>query len=75
MMICYGKLCAEPRCLKYTSSHLVVNVCNVHDKVELEAKVMRQNAPNDIGRHIVARMSQMALVVHSRTAGVPGHLA
>lgn len=55
--------------------HLVVNVCNVHDKVKLEAKVMDQDAPNNICRHIVARVSQMALVVHSRTAGVPGHLS
>lgn len=69
-----GKLCAKPMCSRLLS-HLVVNICNVHDKVKLEAKVMRQDAPNDICRHIVARVSQMALVVHSRAAGVPGHLA
>lgn len=58
-----------------SSTYLVIDICDVHDKVQLEAKVVHENAPDDIGRDIVARMAQVALVVHGRTAGVPGDLA
>jgi hypothetical protein len=56
-------------------TNLVVNICNVHDKVDVQLKVMHQDAPNDIGRHIVPRMAKMAEVVYSRSADIPGHLS
>lgn len=56
-------------------TYLVINVCNVHDKLDVKAKVVLEDAPNDVGRYVVARMSQMALVVDGRSADIPRHLA
>ena len=60
----------EPRQLVLWQSYLVVNICNVHDKVDLEAEIVQEDTSNDVGRDVVARMAKMALVVHSRTAGI-----
>lgn len=56
-------------------SYLVVNVGNVHDKVDVEAKVVHQNTTNNVCRDIVASMTQVTLVIYSRTASVPRDLA
>ncbi len=43
----------------------------VHNKLNIEAEVMKQYAPDDISRDIVARMAQMTVVINSRTTGIP----
>lgn len=47
----------------------------IHDKLNVKAEVMKQYAPNDIGRDIVARMAQMAVVIDSRATSIPRDLS
>ena len=54
-------------------TNLIVDVCNVHHKMNIELEVVSHNAPNNIRSHIVARMAQMRIVVNSRAARIPGH--
>ena len=54
---------------------LVVDVREVHYKLYIEAKVVSQDAPDDVGRNIIASMTQMGLIVDGRAASIPGDLA
>lgn len=45
--------------------------CKVHDKHDIETVVMKQYAPDDVSRDVIARMAQVAVVIHRRTTGVP----
>ena len=56
-------------------SYLVVDVGNIHNELDVGTKIVHQDATNNVGRDIVARMPQMTLVVDSRTAGIPRHLS
>lgn len=48
---------------------------STHHKVDIEAKVVDQDAADDVGRDIVAGVAEMAEVVGGRAAGVPRDLA
>lgn len=56
-------------------THLVVYISNVHNEVDLKPKVVAQNAPNDIRRDIVPRMSQVRVVISRGTADIPTDLS
>ncbi|KAI6751862.1 hypothetical protein HG531_006558 [Fusarium graminearum] len=62
-------------CPACSLSYLVVNIGNVHDKLDLEAKVVHQDTTDNVCRDIVASMTQVTLVVYGRTAGIPRDLA
>lgn len=51
--------------------HLVVDVGDVHDKVDIVSEVVHHNATNNIGGDVVARMSQVTDVVDGRPTGIP----
>jgi hypothetical protein len=55
-------------------THLVVYISDVHNEVDLKPKVVAQNAPNDIRRDIVPRMSQVRVVISRGTADIPTDL-
>lgn len=55
-------------------THLIIDISNVHDKVDLEPKVVSQNAANDIRRDIVSRMPQVGMIVNCRPADIPTDL-
>lgn len=38
----------------FFQTYLVVDVGNVHDKVDIVTKVVHENAPDDIGRDVVS---------------------
>ncbi|OSX69113.1 hypothetical protein BU14_1844s0001 [Porphyra umbilicalis] len=51
--------------------NLVVNVRHVHLQRHLVAKVVGEEAAEDVERHVVARMPNVRHVVHGRAARVP----
>ena len=57
-----------------TEADLVVDIGNVHDKVNVVAKVVSQYASNEILSHIISRVPQMAQVIHGRATRVPGQM-
>lgn len=56
-------------------SYLVVNVCNVHDILDVKFEIVHQNTADNIGGDVVAGVTQMAFIVDCRTADVPADLA
>lgn len=57
-----------------STPYLVVHIGDVHHKVDIELEVVAHNSANDIGANIVAGVSQMRVVVDSRSASIPHHL-
>lgn len=54
--------------------YLVVDVRNIHNKVDIELEVVAHNSADDISANIVAGVSQMRIVVNSRATRVPQNL-
>lgn len=59
---------------KKSLPYLVIDVCNVHNKVDIKLEVVAHDAPNDIGADIVSGMAQMRIVVDCWSAHVPRDL-
>lgn len=52
-------------------TYLVINIGDVHDKLDVELEVIPEDSTQDIGADIVSGMTQMRIVVDCRTASVP----
>ena len=52
-------------------SYLVVNIRDVHNKLELEPKVIPHEPANNIRRDIIPRMPQVRMIVYCRAADIP----
>lgn len=51
--------------------YLVIDVGDVHYKLDVELEVVAQYAPNDIRGHIIARMAEMCIIVNGGAANIP----
>lgn len=52
-------------------AYLVINICDVHHKVDLELEIIPQYSPYNIRRYIVPSMAQVGIVVDRRATSVP----
>lgn len=57
--------------IRNREAYLVIDVCNVHHKIDLELEVIPHDSAYDIRRHVVPSMAQMGIVVDGRATGVP----
>jgi len=57
--------------LSSPQNNLVINIGGIHNKFDIEVKIVPQDATNDICGDIVSCMTQVCIVVDGRPASVP----
>ena len=56
-------------------AYLVVDICNVHDKLDPESEVVPHDPSNNVRLGIIPRMPQMRMIIYRWTTDIPGDLA
>lgn len=50
---------------------LVIDVGGVHNKLDIKVEIVSKNTTNDVCGDIVSGMTQVGVIIDSRTASVP----
>lgn len=58
-----------------SATYLVVHIRNVHHEIYVEFEIVLHYAAQNIRAHVIARMSQVRVIVYGRSASIPGNPA
>ena len=56
-----------------SGTYLVVNICDIHYKINLELEIVPQYSPQYIGTNVVSCMAKMCIVIYSWTTSIPSN--
>ena len=53
--------------------HLVINIRDIHNKLNIESKEIPHDSPDDVGRDIVSSMTKVGVIIDCWPTGIPCH--